>query len=135
MAYSTSRNESSINYTTFIASTGRLAQQYNVLSHLIFNDEKGDLIMSRAILLTLILLAVLLVGCTITNSITKTEAEEIALKYVEDNNESSHWVMDSTEQADNYWIVRFGPTNEMPELLWFHIDKKTGEIIKVITDS
>lgn len=34
-----------------------------------------------------------------------------------------------------HWIVRFSPTNSMPELLWLHIDKKTGEIIKVITDS
>jgi outer membrane lipoprotein-sorting protein len=91
--------------------------------------------MSRAILLTLILLAVFLAGCTTTNSITQTEAEQIALKYVEDHNESSHWTMESTEGQDNYWIVRFGPTNEMPELLWLHIDKKTGEIIKVITDS
>lgn len=91
--------------------------------------------MSRATLLTLILLAVLLTSCTATNSITKTEAEQIALKYVTDHNESSHWTMKSSNEEDNYWIIRFGPTNDMPELLWLHVDKKTGEIIKVITDS
>lgn len=83
----------------------------------------------------LVLLSLLISGCTISNSITKEEAEQISLKYVADRNESSHWKIKNTEEKDNYWIVRFGPTNSMPELLWLHIDKKSGEIVKVITDS
>ncbi|MEX2415323.1 MAG: PepSY domain-containing protein [Paenibacillaceae bacterium] len=66
-------------------------------------------------------------------TVSKNKAEEIALEYVA--NESSHWRIVKIEEEDNYWIVRFSPTNSMPELLWLHIDKKTGEIIKVITDS
>lgn len=86
-------------------------------------------------IIILVLFSVFISGCTISNSITKTEAEKIALKYVTDRNESSHWKIKYTEEIDSYWIVRFGPTNSMPELLWLHIDKKSGEIIKVITDS
>ncbi|MDQ0115131.1 PepSY domain-containing protein [Paenibacillus harenae] len=88
--------------------------------------------MKRAILIS-VLLAVFLPGCTTPNFITKTEAEQIALKYVAEENESSHWKLVNTAEEDNYWIVRFGPTNSMPELLWLHIDKRTGEIIKAIT--
>jgi uncharacterized protein YceK len=89
----------------------------------------------RRSIFTLIILTLLLAGCTTTNSISKTEAEQIAMNYVRDQNESSHWTMKSTEEADNYWIVRFVPNNNMPEFLWLNIDKKTGEIIKIITDS
>lgn len=67
--------------------------------------------------------------------ISKDQAKEVALVYIAD--ESAQWNLQEIEvdELDQYWIVRFKPVRNMPELLWLHVDKRTGEILKVITDS
>jgi len=65
--------------------------------------------------------------------ISKAEAERIAVQYLKDD--SPNWAVADIQDDYEYWIVRFSPASSMPERLELKIDKATGEIVEILTDS
>lgn len=69
------------------------------------------------------------------SSISKDKAEEISLQYLVDKKETSDWNLEKVLEEDRHWVVYYTPKKVVPEILVLYIDKKSGNIVKVETDS